>query len=97
MSGPKCSTVAPAAVSYHDYRAAQEEAGWLALAVALRVREERASAAAKSRVESLVQHYTALRKRVDEARNGLPDLAFVLDDLPAFPTRRMALPGNVLR
>ena len=85
MSGPKCSTVAPEAVSYHDYRAAQEEAARLALALAMRVREERAIAAAKSRIESLVQQHAALRKRVDEARNGLPDLSFVLDELPAFP------------
>lgn len=85
MSGPKCATVAPAAVSHHDYRAAQVEAARLALALALRVREERAIAAAKSRIESLVQQHAALRKRVDEARSGLPDLSFVLDDLPVFP------------
>lgn len=85
MSKPKCTTVTPAAVSYHDYRAAQEEAVRLALALALRVREERAIAAAKSRIESLAQQHAALRKRVDEARSGLPDLSFVLDELPAFP------------
>ena len=97
MSGPKCATVAPAAVSHHDYRAAQVEAARLALALALRVREERAIAAAKSRIESLVQQHAALRKRVDEARKpyavSAQGACSRLDPQPKLsPARRICAP-----
>jgi len=37
-------------------------------------------------VDGLIQDHSALRARVDKARRRLPDLTYVVGDLPAFPT-----------
>lgn len=48
-------------------------------------RECRMLAESRSRVDALQQDYARLQKRVDDARNRLPDFCCVLDELPAAP------------
>ena len=84
MSGPKCSTSSPSTVSLDEYRNAQKEAAQRE--IAQRLSEQRQLSQARTRVDGLIQDHSALRARVDRARGRLPDLTYVVGDLPDFPT-----------